>query len=306
MNYYQIKDVLTESDESAVQDRKYPYVALLNVEEYRQVRDIFGMEIDIEQDFSRTLNTKVVVNYDCLTGSIDIPRMPNRLPVNRHLAFALDGHGIVFIDNDDYTLNILNRIQESRRWRFPSLERFIYDFLEETIAPDLDYLNGLENELEKIEERIMNGEIEEYPPRFNTIRSGLLEMHTHYMHLMDLAKELEENENEYFSDENLRFFRLFGERTARLQDSVTELREYIVQLRDLVSEQLGIRQNHIMTLLTVITTIFMPLTLIVGWYGMNFVNMPELYSPWGYPVVIIVSVVIVVISLFWFRRKRWL
>ncbi|MBQ3272130.1 MAG: hypothetical protein IJH44_02630 [Solobacterium sp.] len=297
---------MTESDESAVQDRKYPYVALLNVEEYRQVRDIFGMEIDIEQDFSRTLNTKVVVNYDCLTGSIDIPRMPNRLPVNRHLAFALDGHGIVFIDNDDYTLNILNRIQESRRWRFPSLERFIYDFLEETIAPDLDYLNGLENELEKIEERIMNGEIEEYPPRFNTIRSGLLEMHTHYMHLMDLAKELEENENEYFSDENLRFFRLFGERTARLQDSVTELREYIVQLRDLVSEQLGIRQNHIMTLLTVITTIFMPLTLIVGWYGMNFVNMPELYSPWGYPVVIVVSVVIVVISLFWFRRKRWL
>ncbi len=306
MNYYQIKDVLTESDESAIQDRKYPYVALLNVEEYRKVRDIFGMEIDIEQDFSRTLNTKVVVNYDCLTGSIDIPRMPNRLPVNRHLAFALDGHGIVFIDNDDYTLNILNRIQESRRWRFPSLERFIYDFLEETIAPDLDYLNGLENELEKIEERIMNGEIEEYPPRFNTIRSGLLEMHTHYMHLMDLAKELEENENEYFSDENLRFFRLFGERTARLQDSVTELREYIVQLRDLVSEQLGIRQNHIMTLLTVITTIFMPLTLIVGWYGMNFVNMPELYSPWGYPVVIVVSVVIVVISLFWFRRKRWL
>lgn len=306
MIYYQIKDVLTESDESAVQDREYPYVALLNVEEYRKVRDIFGMEIDIEQDFSRTLNTKVVVNYDCLTGSIDIPRMPNRLPVNRHLAFALDGHGIVFIDNDDYTLNVLNRIQESRRWRFPSLERFIYDFLEETIAPDLDYLNNLESELEKIEERIMNGEIEEYPPRFNTIRSGLLEMHTHYMHLMDLAKELEENENEYFSDENLRFFRLFGERTARLQDSVTELREYIVQLRDLVSEQLGIRQNHIMTLLTVITTIFMPLTLIVGWYGMNFVNMPELYSPWGYPVVIFVSVAIVSVSLFWFRRQHWL
>ncbi|MBQ1320698.1 MAG: hypothetical protein IIY53_03515 [Solobacterium sp.] len=306
MKYYQIKDVLTESDESAVQDREYPYVALLNVEEYRKVRDIFGMEIDIEQDFSRTLNTKVVVNYDCLTGSIDIPRMPNRLPVNRHLAFALDGHGIVFIDNDDYTLNVLNRIQESRRWRFPSLERFIYDFLEETIAPDLDYLNNLESELEKIEERIMNGEIEEYPPRFNTIRSGLLEMHTHYMHLMDLAKELEENENEYFSDENLRFFRLFGERTARLQDSVTELREYIVQLRDLVSEQLGIRQNHIMTLLTVITTIFMPLTLIVGWYGMNFVNMPELYSPWGYPVVIFVSVAIVSVSLFWFRRQHWL
>ena len=306
MYYYQIRDVLTDSDESAVRNREYPYVALLNEEEYRQVSEIFNMGIDIDQDLNNVLNTKVVVNYDSLTGTIDIPCMPNDLPDNRHLAFALDENGIVFIDNDDYTLNVLKRIQASRRWRFPSLERFIYDFLEETIAPDPDYLDKLEKELENIEDQIMSGEVERYPSRFNDIRSELLEMHTHYAHLIDLAKELEENENEFFAADNLRYFRLFGERTARLQDTVTELREYIVQLRDLVSEQLGIRQNHIMTLLTVITTIFMPLTLIAGWYGMNFVNMPELYSPYGYPVVIVVSALIIIVSLVWFRKQRWL
>ena len=218
----------------------------------------------------------------------------------------LDGDGIVFVDNDDYTLNVVRQIQATRKWRFPSLERFIYDFLEETIAPDPEYLERLERELEHIEDLIMDGEIEKYPAKLNDVRSDLLEMHTHYDHMIDLAKELEENENEFFHEDNLRYFRLLGERCQRLQDTVSELRDYIVQLRDLVSEQLAIKQNHIMTLLTVITAIFMPLTLIVGWYGMNFVNMPELYSPYGYPLVIVISIMIVVLSLFWFRRRKWL
>ena len=58
--------------------------------------------------------------------------------------------------------------------------------------------------------------------------------------------------------------------------------------------------------LTVVTTVFMPLTLIVGWYGMNFKYMPELDSVWGYPAVIGISVLIVVVSIIFFKRKKWL
>ena len=61
-----------------------------------------------------------------------------------------------------------------------------------------------------------------------------------------------------------------------------------------------------MTLLTVITSIFMPLTLIVGWYGMNFKYMPELEKKAAYPIVIIVSIVIVILSLIFFKKKKWL
>ena len=79
-----------------------------------------------------------------------------------------------------------------------------------------------------------------------------------------------------------------------------------MQVRDLYHGQLEVRQNHTMTLLTVVTTIFMPLTLIAGWYGMNFRYMPELEWRWGYPIVIAVSIVIVVVSLIFFKKKKWL
>ena len=66
------------------------------------------------------------------------------------------------------------------------------------------------------------------------------------------------------------------------------------------------RQNRIMTLLTVVTTIFMPLTLIAGWYGMNFRYMPELEWRLGYPAVIVLSAAIVAYCLILFKRKKWL
>jgi magnesium transporter len=61
-----------------------------------------------------------------------------------------------------------------------------------------------------------------------------------------------------------------------------------------------------MTVLTVITSIFMPLTLITGWYGMNFVYMPELQSPIAYPIVIAISVLIFVVCIIFFKLKKWL
>ena len=79
-----------------------------------------------------------------------------------------------------------------------------------------------------------------------------------------------------------------------------------MQLRDLYKAHLDIKQNRIMTVLTVVTTIFMPLTLIAGWYGMNFHFMPELNWKWSYPVVIIISIAIAVGSLLFFKKKKWL
>ena len=126
----------------------------------------------------------------------------------------------------------------------------------------------------------------------------------HYEQIIDMTQELEENENGFFREKKLRYFRLSMNRLDRLRDLSNSLRDHTMQLRDLYHTQLEAKQNRIMTLLTVVTTIFMPLTLITEWYGMNFRYMPELESPMGYPGVIAVSLSIAVGCLIWFKKKN--
>ena len=121
-----------------------------------------------------------------------------------------------------------------------------------------------------------------------------------------MTQELEENENGFFREENLRYIHLFMNYMTRRHSSAASLRDYTMQVRDLYDAQLEVRQNRIMTLLTVVTTIFMPLTLIAGWYGMNFRYMPELGWRLGYPGVFCLSVAIVVYCLILFKKKKWL
>ncbi len=306
MHFYLIHESLSPCTLEDITVMHNQYAAVLSSEEYVREKHHFNMGIDIDQDLQSIHNTMAIVNYDSLTGSFNIPDHETYSDNKFKLAFALDEKGIVFIDDDDYTYRVLEKIRTTRRWKLPSLERFIFDFLEETIVHDPELLENVEHELSLIEISIMKGDMDTFPSHLNEIRSDLLDLYTHYAHLIDLAQEFEENENDFFQEENLRYFRLFADRVKRLQDTVSELRSYIIQLRDLSSEQLSIKQNKIITYLTIVTTVFMPLTLIVGWYGMNFRDMPELYSPFGYPTVIILSIMIVVGLLTYFKKKKWL
>lgn len=283
-----------------------PYVVVMDPQTWYRTKEEFDMVIDIEMDPSDVLETKAIVNYDSLTGSFYVPRRSEMGGRPHQFSFALDEKGIIFIEYGEYAAKILEKISEKKYWRMPSLERFIYDFLEMLIEKDLHILNNIEQELRNIEDEILESSMDKYPDRLNDIRSFLMDMRIHYEQMLDLGQELEENENGFFEEENLRYFRLFTERVMRLMDQVKQLRDYTVQLRELFSTQLDIRMNRIMTVLTIVTVIFMPLTLIVGWYGMNFVYMPELKWRYGYLVVIIVSALILIGGILWFRKKKWL
>ena len=167
-------------------------------------------------------------------------------------------------------------------------------------------IEKFETELDSLEDRILSGDTDDTLTRVNQIRSIVRRILSHYEQLIDMVQELEENENGFFSEENLRYIHLFMNRMDRYHDSAVALKEHSMQVRDLYREQLEVRQNRTVTLLTVVTTIFMPLTLIVGWYGMNFTHMPELDSPLGYPLVIVASIVIIAGMLVFFKKKKWL
>ena len=81
--------------------------------------------------------------------------------------------------------------------------------------------------------------------------------------------------------------------------------EYVMQIRDIHQSRINAQQNKVMQILTIVTTIFMPLTLITGWYGMNFRNMPELDMPWAYGIVIAAAVIVVIVEIIIFKKKKW-
>ena len=282
------------------------YVAVLSSPEWERERDRFDMGIELDLDAGNIHNTKAEVNYDSLTGTFQIPDRNDLKGEDFCFAFALDEKGIVFIDDSGKALQMIDEIRRTKRWREPSLERFLYDFLELIVDRDLSLMERFESELNRIEEGILVSREQEDLVRVNEIRSDLRELLVHYEQIIDLTQELEENENGFFREENLRYFHLFMNLMARRHDFASSLRDYTMQVRDLYNAQLEVKQNRIMTLLTVVTTIFMPLTLIAGWYGMNFRYMPELEWRAGYPIVIAVSVAVVVFCLVFFKKKKWL
>lgn len=303
--YYLIKEKLEESSRNKIRKEKSQYVAVLTLEEWQNTKEDFEMGIDLDIDPKDIYSTKAIVNYDSLTGCFSIPDR-NDFSKYYDFLFALDEKGIVFIDDHNYVNEIMERIKKSKKWRFPSLERFIYDFLEEIVRHDRELLEKYEKELTEMEDLIANDCGEEISDRANEIRSEIRDLRVHYEQLLDFSQELEENENNFFLHENIRYFRLFTSRIERMRDETIAVSDHAIQIRDIYKAHLDIKQNRIMTVLTIVTTVFMPLTVIAGWYGMNFQYMPELSSKLGYPIVIIISVLIVTVSLIVFKLKKWL
>ncbi len=302
--YYLIKNSLEECSAEQCHDAAAPFVAVLTPAQWATENENFDMGIDFDISNEDIYTTKAEVNYDSLTGTFCIPVQSSHLPFEQKFSYALDETGIVFIDNTDTVGELIKRIQKLKKWKKPSLERFFYDFLELIIHNDLSTMQRYEIELDNLEKDILADTDTADMPRNNDIRGDIRDLRIYYEQLLDLGQELEENENGFFKEENLRYFRMFSSRVERLYDTATHLRDYTIQLNDLYQSQLDVKQNRIMTVLTVVTTIFMPLTLIVGWYGMNFKYMPELNSRLGYPIVILLSVLIVTGSLTFFKKKK--
>jgi magnesium transporter len=302
--YYLIRNTLEECSAEQCHDAGSPYVAVLTTEQWLEQNENFDMGIDTDMGADDFFTTKAEVNYDSLTGTFCIPVQSSLTGTEQRFAFALDETGIVFIDDSKNALSLVKRIQRNKKWRKPSLERFLYDFLETIIHNDLKIMQRYERELESIEREIMDNAEEAHIQRNNEIRGDIRDLRIHYEQLLDFGQELEENENGFFEEDNIRYFHMFSSRVDRLYNAATHLRDYTIQLNDLYQSQLDVKQNRIMTVLTVVTTIFMPLTLIVGWYGMNFKYMPELESQIGYPLVIIISLIIVAGSLAFFKIKK--
>ena len=124
--------------------------------------------------------------------------------------------------------------------------------------------------------------------------------------LRDVISGLERSESPLINKLTFVYLRDVYDHTIQVMDSVDTFRDMLSGILDIYLSSISNRMNEVMKVLTVIATIFIPLTFIAGIYGMNFKYMPELGQTWGYPVVLILMLAIAVVLLIYFRRKKWL
>lgn len=185
-------------------------------------------------------------------------------------------------------------------------EQRLHRFFARLLQGDMDHLDTLEEEIADGEDAVLSQPDAACLEKISLWRRELLRLRRYYEQLDSIFRELSDNENELLSPEIARRFSNLGNRTERYLNTVQNLRESVSHLREAYQSQLSIRQNDLMKVFTVVTAVFLPLTLLTGWYGMNFAAMPELRWRYGYPAVILLGAVIVGGLLYWFKRKKWL
>ncbi|MGN0350760.1 MAG: CorA family divalent cation transporter [Roseburia sp.] len=184
-------------------------------------------------------------------------------------------------------------------------EQVLYLFFAGLLRNDMDLLAAMEDEITEAEDETLLASRKEYLKNIVMYRKELLRLKRYYEQVDAVLDHLTANANGLLSEESVRRFVILANRTERFRNSVLNLRDYVTQMREAYQAQIDIEQNNLMKVFTVITAVFLPLTLMVGWYGMNFETMPEFSWKYGYIAFIGVSVLVCVGMLIFFKKKKW-
>ncbi|MDD3339895.1 MAG: CorA family divalent cation transporter [Lachnospiraceae bacterium] len=277
-------------------------IYITNSRECKKVLNEAGIVYEGDIDLAEVGFSKIETQQDCLYGSFCIPKLLDVLGSRYRILFFVNRTSIVLIDDDDFAKRLIARIRKRKTHQGETKEKFIYNFITEFMNRDLEFLGQYEKNIMRMEEDIAHGKTKNFQSELMPVRRELLTLRGYYDEIADMGRELEDNENGFFTKKQLKYFGVITDRADRLMNKTQHLLEYALQVKDAYQAQIDGRQNNNMQFLTVISTIFFPLTLITGWYGMNFQNMPELQS--GYPGVIALSMIVILVCIIIFKKKK--
>lgn len=202
---------------------------------------------------------------------------------------------------------IRERIRNSKgRIRKMGPDYLAYSLLDAIVDNYFVILEKLGEKIESMEEDVIGNPTERTVHQIHLLKREMIFLRKSIWPLRELIRGLQTSETSLINEATDIYMRDVYDHTIQIIDTIESYRDMVSGLLDIYLSSLSNKMNAVMKVLTIIATLFIPLTFVAGIYGMNFEYMPELKLKWGYGAVWLVMIVIAAIMLFYFRRKKWL
>ncbi|MBX2946269.1 MAG: magnesium/cobalt transporter CorA [Cyclobacteriaceae bacterium] len=224
------------------------------------------------------------------------------------ISFVLGSHYLICFQEKEGDLfdNFRDRIRlDQGRVRKKKADYLLYRLIDIIVDNYYNVLDAIGEQIEDIEETLHNEHSEHTFQRIQNLKKELIYLRKAVYPLRDALSALLKDKNELIEEENERFFDDVYDHVVHLIDSLDTYKDLTSSLLDIHINTQNNQLNKIIKVLTIISTIFIPLTFIVGVYGMNFRYMPEIEWEYGYPFTWLIMVLMTVGMLGYFRFKKW-
>ena len=240
---------------------------------------------------------------DRVIGTFTVPMKQNVIDDQEQIGFYMTGEELIFIDDSDIVYSVMERLEKRQRHTMCDTAHVFIRIMEMLISDDMMFLQKYGMILNRLEDSLEESRVPaDFPRTVARKKKELREITGYYRELGYIADELDDSV--LFGEDAARRLNSFSNKLAKLLAEAADLHETAQQIQDIYQTQINIRQNRTMTLLTVLSAFFMPLTLIAGWYGMN-IYMPEADMRYSYLLIIGISLAVILIEILIFRRGKW-
>lgn len=238
-------------------------------------------------------------HYDPVTASVNTEQVCLILSRNHVLSFQ-EQQGDVFD-------GVRQRLRGNKgRLRTMGADYLAYVLIDAIVDSYYIIMESLGEEIEHLEEIIMDRPTPDIQSRIHHFKREMILLRKAVWPLRELISGLQREESSLIAPATGVFLRDVYDHSVQIIDTVETLRDVLSGLLDLYMSNISNRMNEVMKVLTIIATIFIPLTFIAGIYGMNFEYMPELHWRWSYPLLWLLMLTLACGMFKFFRRKHWL
>lgn len=202
---------------------------------------------------------------------------------------------------------VIERIKTGKgRIRKSGTDYLAYCLIDTVVDNYFGSLERLGEKIELLEEDLVTNPTSEILSHIHNLKVDMIFLRRSVWPLREVINQLALGESNLIKESSRLYFRDAYDHTIHIIDTMETYRDILSGMIDIYLSSVSYRLNEIMKILTIIATIFIPLTFLAGWYGMNFKHMPEFEWRWGYPMVIVIAITIAAGLVMFFRRKKWL